>query len=133
MDWSRIWGGAPGLIEYRTGIIPASLLGPAPEFAFWSHLIKVLVCLSVLLGVLLLVAFLWKRWGGPRQGGASPLIRVMATHYLAPKKALILVGVGEERLLLASAGDQLSLITGLATQKEVTSPPPVLAAIRPPQ
>jgi flagellar biogenesis protein FliO len=130
MDLSRICAGAPGFIQNGTRVTPASLLGPVPEFALWPHLIKVVTVLAALLGGLLLVAFLWKRWGISRPGGASPLIQVLATHYLAPKKALLLVGVGEERFLLASAGDQLTLITGLASQEEkVPSKPQGLPSV----
>ncbi len=131
MGLSQIWAGVPGIIGDGTTIALASLPG-SPEFAFWPYLIKVLIVLSALLGMFLLTAFLWKRGSGLRSGGSSPLIQVLATHYLAPKKTLLLVGVGEERFLLANAGDHLTLITGLASQGEkVPSAPQALTALGP--
>jgi len=117
MDLNQIWGGLGGLIQPGAGITSPLLAGPAPELAFWPQLIKVLVCLSALLGALLLALFIWKRWVDSRPGGGCPLIKVLATRYLAPKKALLLVGVGEEKFLLASAGDHVTLITALASRE----------------
>jgi flagellar biogenesis protein FliO len=97
--------------------------GAAPEFPFWQHLFRVTAVLSGMLGVLVLGLYLWKRSGFLRPQGVSPLIQVLATHYLAPKKALILVAVGQERLLLASAGDGLHLVTSLAPESLAEAPP----------
>ena len=99
-----------------TAGVAAATPGAAQDFPFWQHLFRVAAVLSAMLGVLLLGLYLWKRSGFLRPQGVSPLIQVLATHYLAPKKALILVEVGKERLLLASAGDQLQLVTSLAAE-----------------
>jgi flagellar biogenesis protein FliO len=96
----------------------AATAARAPEFPFWHHLFRVAAVLSAMLGVLFLGLYLWKRSGFLRPQGVSPLIKVLATHYLAPKKALILVAVGKERLLLASAGDQLHLVTSLSPEAQ---------------
>lgn len=100
-----------------------------PEFPFWQHLFRVAAVLCAMLGVLILGLHLWKRSGFLRPQGVSPLIQVLATHYLAPKKALILVEVGKERLLLASAGDNLQLVTSLSPEAEAA--PDRNAALRP--
>lgn len=81
----------------------------APDFPFWQHLLKILVILSAMVGVLLLVLALWKRLA-PKYQRHPTLIRVLATHYLAPKQALILVAVGQETFLLASSASNLSVI-----------------------
>lgn len=107
--WSRINLFAQGAAEgMAAGGWPM-----AQEFPFWQHFIRVALVLGAMLGVLVLVLYLWKRSGVLRPQGVSPLIQVLSTHYLAPKKALILVEVGRERLLLASAGDRLSLVASL--------------------
>jgi len=98
----------------------------AQEFPFWQHFIRVALVLSAMLGVLVLVLYLWKRSGVLRPQGVSPLIQVLATHYMAPKKALILVAVGRERLLLASAGDRLSLVAPLAPATAAQAEEPTL-------
>lgn len=81
----------------------------APDFPFWQYLLKILIILSALVGVLLLVLALWKRLA-PKYQRHPALIRVLATHYLAPKQALILVAVGQETFLLASSASNLSVI-----------------------
>jgi flagellar biogenesis protein FliO len=87
-------------------------LAPAPEVPFWQQFLKALAVLSALLGLFLLGLHLWKKTGVP--AAKSPLIQILATHYLNPKKALIMVAVDQERFLLASAADQLTLLTALA-------------------
>lgn len=81
----------------------------APDFPFWQYLLKILIILSAMVGVLLLVLALWKRLA-PKYQRHPALIRVLATHYLAPKQALILVAVGQETFLLASSASNLSVI-----------------------
>ena len=114
--WGWLAATAQGLGEV------AATSAAAPEFPFWQHLLRVAAVLSGLLGVLVLGLYLWKRSGFLRPQGVSPLIQVLATHYLAPKKALILVAVGQERLLLASAGDQLQLVISLSPETLAEAP-----------
>jgi flagellar biogenesis protein FliO len=114
------WGWLAATAQDAGGVAATS--AAAQEFPFWQHLFRVAAVLSAMLGVLVLGLYLWKRWGGLRSPGASPLIQVLATHYLAPKKALILVAVGKERLLLASAGDQLQLVSSLSPEAQAEAP-----------
>lgn len=109
------WGWLATAAQEAAGAGASSAVA-APEFPFWQHLFRVVAVLSGMLGLLLLGLYLWKRSGFLRPQGVSPLIQVLATHYLAPKKALILVAVGKERLLLASSGDQLQLVTSLSPE-----------------
>lgn len=114
------WGWLVATAQDAGGLAATS--AASPEFPFWQHLFRVVAVLSAMLGVLVLGLYLWKRSGFFRPQGVSPLIQVIATHYLAPKKALILVAVGKERLLLASAGDQLQLVTSLSPEAQVEAP-----------
>jgi flagellar biogenesis protein FliO len=109
------WGWL-GLAAQEAAGVAASTNAAAPDFPFWQHLFRVVAVLSGMLGVLVLGLYLWKRSGFLRPQGVSPLIQVLATHYLEPKKALILVAVGQERLLLASAGDHLHLVTSMSPE-----------------
>jgi flagellar biogenesis protein FliO len=122
-----VWGWIPGCwgwlgttAQEAAGAAATGTL-TAPEFPFWHHFFRVAAVLSGMLAVLILGLHLWKRSGLLRPKGFSPHIQVLATHYLAPKKALILVAVGKERLLLASAGEQLQLVTSLAPEVEPAS------------
>lgn len=97
-------------------------LGPvaAPDFPFWHSMGKILVILSGMVGVLLLALYLWKRVAPRYQRHPAP-IQVLATHYLAPKQALILVAIGQEKFLLASSTSNLNIIPLAGTKTEVTS------------
>jgi flagellar biogenesis protein FliO len=95
---------------------PATLTPLAvPDFPFWQHLIKIITILSAMAGVLLLALSLWKRLA-PKYQRHPALIQVLATHYLAPKQALILVAVGDQTFLLASSASNLNVIP-LAPEK----------------
>ncbi|MEW6386686.1 MAG: flagellar biosynthetic protein FliO [Thermodesulfobacteriota bacterium] len=109
------WAGLErlGVLLAAAPLAGSPLATPAPEFPFWQHLFKVMAVLSGMLGVLVLVLYLWKRVGASARV-STPFIKVLATHYLAPKKALIMVAVGKERFLLASTAEQLTLVTPLA-------------------
>jgi flagellar biogenesis protein FliO len=91
----------------------------APEFSFWPELIKILMILSAMVGVLLLGLSLWKRFA-PSYQRHPALIKVLATHYLTPKQALILVTVGEETFLLASTPNNLNFIPLAQGKAETT-------------
>ncbi len=80
-----------------------------PDFPFWHHLVKILAVLSAIVGGLLLALALWRRLAQKYQRHPA-LIRVLATHHLAPRQALILVAVGQETFLLASSANNLSVI-----------------------
>jgi flagellar biogenesis protein FliO len=95
----------------------------APEFPFWHYSIKILTVLSAMVGVLLLALALWKRLA-PKYQRHPALIRVLATHYLAPKQALILVAVGQETFLLASSASNLNVIP-LAREETGVVPEPL--------
>ena len=98
----------------------------APDFPFWHYLVKIIIILSAMVGVLLLALSLWKRLA-PKYQRHPALIQVLATRYLAPKQALILVSVGEETFLLASSAGNLNVIPsaqGKAGVVPKSLPPP---------
>ena len=95
----------------------------APDFPFWQYLLKILIILSAMVGALLLVLALWKRLA-PKYRRHPALIQVLATHYLAPKQALILVAVGRETFLLASSASNLSVIPLEEGKTSIQSEPP---------
>jgi flagellar biogenesis protein FliO len=121
MLWFGNWLAGISLAVATEGNTPLQSL-TAPDFPFWHYLLKILVILSAMVGVLLLVLALWKRLA-PKYQRHPALIRVLATHYLAPKQALILVAVGQETFLLASSASNLSVIP-LEEGKTLTQPEP---------
>jgi hypothetical protein len=108
MLWLRNWFTGISLTVATEGAIPLKPL-TAPDFPFWPYLVKILAILSAMVGILLLALALWKRLA-PKYQRHPALIRVLATHYLAPKQALILVAVGQDTFLLASSASGLSVI-----------------------
>ncbi|MBM4284340.1 MAG: flagellar biosynthetic protein FliO [Deltaproteobacteria bacterium] len=103
MGVQQAWAGVGGAAAAPSG---------APDLPFWPHLLKVLAVLTGLVGVLLLVQYFWRRIALPMKGG-QPLIQVLDTHYLAPKRSLVLVQVWKQRFLLAHTGEGLTLLASL--------------------
>jgi hypothetical protein len=87
----------------------------APDFPFWHYLVKIVAVLSAMVGAMLLILSLWKRLA-PKYQRHPALIRVLATHYLAPKQSLILVAVGQETFLVTSSSGNLQVMP-LALEK----------------
>jgi flagellar protein FliO/FliZ len=71
-----------------------------------------LAALAIVVGLILVTRhFSGKLFKGLPVGKFGPRhIRLIETHYIAPKKTLILVEVGGEYLLLSNSGDNLTLI-----------------------
>jgi flagellar biogenesis protein FliO len=113
------------------GIETLKPMAAAPDFAFWPSLINILTVLCAMVGVMLLCLSLWKRFA-PRSQRHPALIKVLATHYLTPKQALILVSVGEETFLLASSPNNLNvtpMARGIAGEAVASTPAAQLASI----
>jgi flagellar biogenesis protein FliO len=108
MLWLGNWLSFMSLAVTPEGSASPSPLG-VPDFPFWHYLVKILIILSAMVGLLLLGLALWKRLAVKYQRHPA-LIQILATHYLAPKQALILVAVGQETFLLASSANNLSVI-----------------------
>jgi hypothetical protein len=119
MLWSGNWLTYISLVVATEGAAPLNSL-TTPDFPFWHYLVKILTVLSAMVGVLLLALSLWKRLA-PKYQRHPALIRILATHYLAPKQSLILVAVGQETFLLASSASNLSVIP-LAREKTGVMP-----------
>lgn len=99
----------------------------APEVTdlptFGSQLLKVCGVLGGLLGILFLILYvLRKPMRFPNRLGSSRLIQVLATHYLEPKKSLILVEVAGQRLLLSNTAESLALLALLGSPDQGQPP-----------
>ena len=91
------------------------------EFSFFSSFIQMIAALSIVVGLILLA----RHFSGKLMGGGAPAglnarhIRLVETRYIAPKKAIILIEVGGEFLLLASAENQLTLLKKVNIIEEI--------------
>ncbi len=78
----------------------------------WDSLIRTVLALAVVLVCIGIVAFVARRVMGPRAGnsGGRPLVQVLASGYLAPRKTISVVEVAGEYLIVgATATDLISL------------------------
>ncbi len=74
--------------------------------------IRMFVTLVILIGGLLLVLYLMRKFTKARQGifGNQDIIRVIATHHLAPKNFITVVEVGDSVLTLGVTGENISCL-----------------------
>ncbi len=91
------------------------------DFSFFSSFLQMIAALAVVIGLILLTRhFSGKLMGtSPAAGFAAKHIRVVETRYLAPKKALVLVEVGGEYLLLASTEEGIRFIKQVNMIEEI--------------
>lgn len=82
------------------------------SFSFLSSFLQMIAALGLVVGLIFLAYYAMTRLVGKMPGvpAAGRQIRILEVRSLGPRKALVLVEVGGEYLLLSSSGDQLSLI-----------------------
>ncbi|MFO0698039.1 MAG: flagellar biosynthetic protein FliO [Nitrospira sp.] len=75
----------------------------------WDSLIRTVSALAVVLLCIGIVAFVARRVMGPRVGnaGGRPLVQVLASGYLAPRKTISLVEVAGEYLIVGATATDL--------------------------
>jgi flagellar protein FliO/FliZ len=94
----------------------------APEFSFLASFLQMIAALALVVGLILVT---WHFSGKLMKGlpiGQQLLskhIRLVETRYFGPKKALLLVEVGGEYLLLSSSDNGLVLIKQIDMLEEI--------------
>ena len=94
----------------------------APEFSFLASFLQMIAALALVVGLILVT---WHFSGKLMKGlpiGQQLLskhIRLVETRYFGPKKALLLVEVGGEYLLLSSSDSGLTLIKQIDMLEEI--------------
>lgn len=81
----------------------------------FASLIKMLSSLLLVLALILGISFGVKRFLRSRfsQWKSAPLVQVLSTAYLGPKKEVSVISVGEQYLVLGVTSHQISLLTRL--------------------
>ncbi|MDE3241087.1 MAG: flagellar biosynthetic protein FliO [Nitrospirota bacterium] len=76
---------------------------------FWESLVRMVSALAAVLGLMMVLALAARRWLGGRVlvGADTPLVQVLGTGYLGPKKSVALVSVAGELLIVGSTADGL--------------------------
>jgi flagellar protein FliO/FliZ len=96
--------------------------GSGHEFSFIASFFQMIAALAIVIGLILVT---WHFSGKLMKGlpGSNHLvskhIRLVETRYLGPKKALLLVEVGGEYLLLSNSDNRLSLIKRIDMLEEI--------------
>lgn len=92
------------------------------EFSFLASFLQMIAALALVVGLILVTWHFSGKLMRGLPGGqhlVSKHIRLVETRYLGPKKALLLVEVGGEYLLLSSSDNRLSLIKRIDMLEEI--------------
>lgn len=80
---------------------------------FWDSVIRMVSALAVVLGLMMVLAAAARRWLGGRSFALgtlkpqAPLVQVLSTGYLGPRKSVALVAVAGDLLIVGSTADNL--------------------------
>jgi flagellar protein FliO/FliZ len=90
-------------------------------FSFLSSFFQMLAALALVIGLILLTYYIVTRLMRkiPALRPGNQHIRVLEVRAMGPRKALILIEIGGEYLLLASSGEQLALIKRINMLEEI--------------
>lgn len=76
----------------------------------WGDLLRMLAGLALVLGLLYLCYALARKYGGALPGARGGALKVVEMRHLGPKKALALVEVRGEELLIGVGADRVELL-----------------------
>lgn len=114
-------GAATALLLFLPSIAAAAE-SSGQEFSFLASFLQMIAALALVVGLILVTwHFSGKLMKGLPLGNQfhSKHIRLIETRYLGPKKALLLVEVGGEYLLLSSSDAGLALIKQIDMLEEI--------------
>lgn len=107
-------------------LLPASAQGAAGQevgggFSFLASFLQMLAALALVIGLILLTYYIVTRLMRkiPVLRPGNQYIRVLEVRAMGPRKALILIEIGGEYLLLANSGEQLGLIKQIDMLEEI--------------
>ena len=89
----------------------------------WFMLLKSAAMLSIVLGVLLAVLYLVRRLYGQYSGVSDRgLIRLVATHHVAPKERIVLLDVLGEKILIGVTSQQITHLATISDGQQIDIP-----------
>ena len=102
---------------------PASLSATTPATDMWIILLKSAAMLSLVLGVLLAVLYLMRRFYGQYSGVSDRgLIRLLAIHHVAPKERVVLLDVLGEKILIGVTPQQINHLATIPNGQGINIP-----------
>lgn len=90
------------------------------EFDFWPALINMIAVLALVVGLIVLLGWLLRRFGGARFGGtpgSESLMKIVSTLSLGDKRSLAVIKVGQRYFLIGIAGEGLSNLSELEPEE----------------
>jgi flagellar protein FliO/FliZ len=114
-------GAASALLLFLPSLVSAAD-SAGHEFSFFASLLQMIAALALVVGLILITwYFSGKLLKGLPVGHQllSKHIRLIETRYFGPKKALLLVEVGGEYLLLSSSDAGLTLVKQIDMLEEI--------------
>jgi flagellar protein FliO/FliZ len=76
---------------------------------FWLAGLKTLAMLSIVLGCLIIVLFIVKRFFYKRNGmGQDRIIKVLSSHHISPKGRIVLIDVAGEKILVGVTSENIT-------------------------
>ncbi len=114
-------GAASALLLFLPSIVSAAD-SSGQEFSFLASFLQMIAALALVVGLILIIWHYSSKLMKGLPGGhqlISKHIRLIETRYLGPKKALLLVEVEGEYLLLSSTDTSLTLIKQIDMLEEI--------------
>ncbi len=92
---------------------------PSAAPALWYTILKSYGMLFVVIGILAGFLYLLKRFTGMNyHGGGQNPIKILGSHYIAPKSKLIVVDIQGEKMLLGVTPSAINMITKIPDHAE---------------
>jgi flagellar protein FliO/FliZ len=114
-------GAVTALLLFLPSLVAAAD-GSGQEFSFLSSFLQMIAALALVIGLILITWHFSGKLMRGLPGGHQLLskhIRLIETRYFGPKKALLLVEVGGEYLLLSSSDAGLTLVKQIDMLEEI--------------
>ncbi|MBU8849647.1 MAG: flagellar biosynthetic protein FliO [Desulfobacterales bacterium] len=91
----------------------------SPEL--FPSLLKIISALSVTLGLMIMVAYLFKKILKKGSGAINgkELIKILSTKYLGPKSSIMLINVLGNTLLIGVSSSKISLLTEIVDSESL--------------
>lgn len=96
---------------------------PNPSPGFFPTLFRLILALALIVGLIIAVVWflktVWEKWGWNNRTEEGKPIRVLTSSYLAPRKAIHLVEVGNRILIVGTGNDEMSCLDVIVDPNEV--------------
>lgn len=100
-----------------------------PDTSWW--MLKTLTALGIVIGLVLLVRYVYARMGGKVAGYASPVVEVLSRTTVAPRSHVLLLRVGGRVLVVSDSSAGMRTLASLEDPQEVADVLGAVSAAKP--